>query len=90
MVRGEGYIGRGEGVSLEGATVDVDVGGGAVGGDIVGGGYTVELFAGVYKGGRHTKLAHVFEHDAMVCGIEGSREVRVHDIDVFVVNFGMI
>jgi hypothetical protein len=32
-------------------------------------------------------LAHVFEHDAMVCGVEGAFEVRVHDVDVFLVDF---
>jgi hypothetical protein len=74
---------------VEGATVDVDGGGGAVGGDIVCGGYTIELFAGIYKGGRHTELSHVFKHDAVVRGVEGSFEVRVHDVHVFVVELGI-
>jgi hypothetical protein len=59
-------------------------------GDIVGGGYTVELCASVYKGGGHTELAHVLEHDAVVCGVEGAYEVRVHDVDVFFVDFGVL
>jgi hypothetical protein len=29
-------------------------------------------------------LAHLFEHDAMVGGVEGSFEFRIHDIDIFV------
>jgi hypothetical protein len=32
-------------------------------------------------------LTHVFEHDAVVRGIERAFEVRVHDVDVFVVEF---
>jgi hypothetical protein len=35
-------------------------------------------------------LAHVFEHDAVVGGVEGALEVRVHDIDVFELNFGIL
>jgi hypothetical protein len=31
----------------------------------------------------------VFEHDAVVIGVEGAFEVRVDDVDVFVVNFGI-
>jgi hypothetical protein len=31
-------------------------------------------------------LAHVFEHDAVVCGVEGAFEVRAHDVDAFVVD----
>jgi hypothetical protein len=30
-------------------------------------------------------LAHVFEHDAVVGGIEGAFEVCIHDVDVFVI-----
>jgi hypothetical protein len=67
--------------------VNIDGGGGAVGGDIVGGGDTIELFACVEKGGGHTELAHVFEHDAVVGGIESAFEVRVHDVYVFVAYF---
>jgi hypothetical protein len=29
----------------------------------------------------------VFGHDAVVCGVEGALEVRVHDVDVFFVEF---
>jgi hypothetical protein len=29
------------------------------------------------------------EHDAVVCGFQAAFEVRVHDVDVFVVNFGI-
>jgi hypothetical protein len=29
----------------------------------------------------------VFEHDAVVCGVDGALEVRVHDVDVLVVEF---
>jgi hypothetical protein len=61
--------------------------GGAVRCDIIGGGDTVELFASVDKGGGHTELAHVFEHDAVVGGSEGACEVRVHDVDVCVMDF---
>jgi hypothetical protein len=50
----EGEEEGGKGVSVKGATVDVDGGDGAVWGDIVGGGCTVELFGCVYKGGRDT------------------------------------
>jgi hypothetical protein len=32
-------------------------------------------------------LTHVSEHDAVVGGIEGAFDVRVHDVDVFVVYF---
>jgi hypothetical protein len=46
-----------------------------------------ELFISVYKGGGHTELSHVFEHDAVVGGVEGAFEVRVHDVDVVVVDF---
>jgi hypothetical protein len=35
-------------------------------------------------------MAHVFEHDAVVCGVEGAFEVRVHDEDVFAVEFGVL
>jgi hypothetical protein len=31
----------------------------------------------------------VFEHDSVVGGVEGVFEVRVHDVDVLVVNFGI-
>jgi hypothetical protein len=80
----------GEGVPLQGATVNVDGGVGAVKGDIIGGGDTVELFASVDKGGGHTELAHVFVHDAVVGGIEGAFGVRVHDVDVLVMDFGVL
>jgi hypothetical protein len=33
-------------------------------------------------------LAHVFEHDAVVGCVEGAFEVRIHDVDVLIVNFG--
>jgi hypothetical protein len=42
------------------------------------------LFTSVYEGGAHTELFHVFEDDAVVGGVEGDFEVRVHDVDVFV------
>jgi hypothetical protein len=45
------------------------------------------LFTSFYKGGGHTELAHVLEHDAVVGGVEGAFQVRVHDVDVFVVYF---
>jgi hypothetical protein len=35
-------------------------------------------------------LAHVFKHDAVVGGIEGAFEVRVHDVDVLVMSFGVL
>jgi hypothetical protein len=47
------------------------------------------MFASVYKGGGHTELVHVFEHHAVVCDVEGAFEVRVHDVDVFLINFGI-
>jgi hypothetical protein len=34
-------------------------------------------------------LAHVFEHDAVVGGVEGAFEVSVHDVDDFIVDFGV-
>jgi hypothetical protein len=55
--------------------------------DIVSGGDTLELLACVDKGGARTELAHVFEHDAVVGGIESAIEVCVHDVDVFVIYF---
>jgi hypothetical protein len=85
----EGEEEGGEGVSLEDATVDDDGDGRTVGGDIVGDRYTVELFASAYEGRGHTELAHVFEHDAAVCDVEGAFEVRVHAVDVLVVSFGI-
>jgi hypothetical protein len=48
------------------------------------------LFASVYKGGGHTELTHVFEHYAVVCGVEGAFEVRIHYVDVLVVNFRIL
>jgi hypothetical protein len=57
----EGTYGGGEGVSLQGATINVDGGGGAVRGNVFGRRDAVEVFAGVDKGGGHTELAHVFE-----------------------------
>jgi hypothetical protein len=35
-------------------------------------------------------LTHVFEHDAVVRGVEGAFEVRVHDVDVFVVELRVL
>jgi hypothetical protein len=37
------------------------------------------------KGGGHAELTHVFEFDAVIRGVEGTFEIRVHDVDVFVV-----
>jgi hypothetical protein len=48
------------------------------------------VFASVYKGGGHTELAHVFDHDAVVCSVEDTLEVRVHDVDVFLVEFRVL
>ena len=48
------------------------------------------MFAGIDKGGGHTELTHVFEHDAVVRGVEGAFEIRVHDVDVFVVEFRVL
>jgi hypothetical protein len=48
------------------------------------------LFAGVDKGGMHTELAHVCKHDAVVSGIECSLLVRVDDVDVLFVQFGVL
>jgi hypothetical protein len=48
------------------------------------------VVAGVDKGGGHAELAHVLEHDAVVSGIEGAFEVGIHDVDVFVMNFGVL
>jgi hypothetical protein len=45
------------------------------------------LLASVDKGGGQTELAHVFEHNAVVSGVEGAFEVRVYDLNVFVANF---
>jgi hypothetical protein len=45
------------------------------------------VHATVYKGGGHTELLHVFEHDAVVYGVEGAFEVHGYDVDVFVVDF---
>jgi hypothetical protein len=86
---GEGKEEGGEGVPLHGASANVDGLVGAVEGDVVGGRDTAELFASVDKCGGRTELAHVFEHDAVVGGIEGAFEVRLHDVDVFVVYFGV-
>jgi hypothetical protein len=49
----EGEEERGEGVALEGSSVNVDGGSGAVWGDIRCGGDPVELFTNVHKGGGH-------------------------------------
>jgi hypothetical protein len=35
-------------------------------------------------------LAYVLEHDAVVGGIEGAFEVRVHYVDVLVMDFGVL
>jgi hypothetical protein len=32
----------------------------------------------------------VFEHHAVIGGVEGAFEVRVYDVDVLVVNFGVL
>jgi hypothetical protein len=48
------------------------------------------VFAGVYKGGGRTELSHVLEHDAVVYCIKCAFEVRVHDVDVFVVELGVL
>jgi hypothetical protein len=48
------------------------------------------VFACVDKGGGHTELTHVFEHDAVVRSIERAFEVRVHDANVFVVEFRVL
>jgi hypothetical protein len=32
-------------------------------------------------------LAHGLEHDAVALSVESALEVRIHDVDVFVVNF---
>ena len=48
------------------------------------------MFASVDKGGGHTELTHVFEHDAVVRGVKGTFEVRVHDINVFAVEFRIL
>jgi hypothetical protein len=50
-------------------------------------GTPVELLANVDKGGGHTELAHVFEHNAVVGGVEGALEVCVYDVDVLAVDF---
>jgi hypothetical protein len=71
------------------AVVYFDRWGGAACGVVVSGGETIELFAYVDKGGGHTELEHVHEHDAVVGSVESAIEVRVHDVDVFVVNFGV-
>jgi hypothetical protein len=47
------------------------------------------VFAGVDKGGGHTEVSHVFEHDAVVCCIKCALEVHVHDVDVFFVKFSV-
>jgi hypothetical protein len=39
--------------------------------------------------GGHTELSHVFEHDAVVSGIQCALEVRVHDVHVLYVEFGV-
>jgi hypothetical protein len=35
-------------------------------------------------------MAHVFEYDAVVCGVEGAFEVHVYDVDVLLVDFGVL
>jgi hypothetical protein len=35
-------------------------------------------------------MAHVLEHDAVVGGVEGSFEVLVHSVDIFVVQFSVL
>jgi hypothetical protein len=78
----EGKLEGGEGVPMQGASVSVYGGGGAVCGDVIGGGDTVELFASVDKGGGHAEMAHVFQHDAVVGGIEGALDVLVMEYGV--------
>jgi hypothetical protein len=56
-------------------------------GVVIGGGDTIELFVCVDKGGGHAEVAHVLEHDAVVGSVESAYEVRVLDVDVFVVIF---
>jgi hypothetical protein len=47
---------------------------------VIAGGDSIELFACVDKGGGRTEMAHVFEHNAVVGGIESAFEIRVHDV----------
>jgi hypothetical protein len=86
--RGEKEVG--EGVPLKSAVDGVDRRGWAVWGVVVVCRDTIELFACVDKGGGHTDLTHVLGHNAVVCGVEGSFDVGVHDVDVLVVYFGVI
>jgi hypothetical protein len=44
------------------------------------------LLASVDKGGGYTELAHVLEHNTVIGGVEIAFEVRVHYVDVFVVD----
>jgi hypothetical protein len=62
----------------------------AVRGNVFGGRDAVEVFAGVDKGGGHTELAHVFEHDAVVGCVKGALEFGIHDLEVLVVELGVL
>jgi hypothetical protein len=48
------------------------------------------VLAGVDEGGGHTELAHVFVHDAVVGYVEGALEVGVHDVEILVVELGVL
>jgi hypothetical protein len=50
----------------------------------------MELFACVNERRGHTELTHGLEHDAVVCGVKGAFEVRVHAEDVFVSDFSAL
>jgi hypothetical protein len=86
----EGVEGRDERVAVDGTAVDVHGGGGGIWGIVVRGGDSLALFACDDEGEGRTELAHVFEHDAVVGCVEGVFEVRVHDVDVFIADFGFL
>jgi hypothetical protein len=48
------------------------------------------VFASVDKGGGHTELENVFKLDAVICGIEGAIEVGIHDVEIPVVEVGVL
>jgi hypothetical protein len=75
---------------MQGVTCYVNGWGGAVRGSVFGGRDAVEVFAGVYKGGGHTELAHVFEQDAVVGCVEGALEVVIHDLEILVVDLAVL
>jgi hypothetical protein len=64
--------------------------GGAVRGIVFGGKDAVEVFACVHKGGGHADLAHVLELDAVVGCVEGALEVDMHDVEILVVELGVL